>query len=118
MFERDSQQSSKNIVVQETMLAFALALFPVTGIFGAGQFVLDKGFQSWLGWSQLATLIGQVVVLYLLRQSILDHTDIVDANDVMCEPATQYLTIVALVLLLLGVGQYTYGVWRTFPVVK
>lgn len=97
------------------MLAFALALFPATGVLGAGQFVFDGGVQSWLGWTQLVTLIGQAVVLYMLRQSTVSHSELIDADDVMCTQDTQSLLIVALFLLALGFGQYLYGIWRTLP---
>ena len=97
------------------MLAFALALFPPTGILGAGQFVHDKGPRSWLGWTQLVTLLGQILVLYFLRQTILYHTELVSADDVLCEPDTQILLITSLVLLFLGIGLYMYGIWRTVP---
>lgn len=97
------------------MLAFALALFPVTGVFGAGQFVHDGGFQSWFGWAQLVTLIAQGVVLYLLRQAIIAQTDLVDADDVLSNSSTQPLFAIALALLLLGLGQYLTGIWRTLP---
>jgi len=97
------------------MLAFALSTFPLTGVLGAGQFVQDQGFQSWLGWTQLATLIAQVVVLYLLRQTIISHTDMIDAEDVLCESDTQALFALVLLLLAAGVGQYLYGIWRTLP---
>jgi hypothetical protein len=97
------------------MLAFVLALFPATGVLGAGQFVFDKGVQSWLGWTQLVTLIGQMAVLFMLRQSIVQHSDMITAGDVMRDQDTQPLLILALLLLALGLGQYLYGIWRTLP---
>jgi len=97
------------------MLAFALALFPPTAVFGTGQFVQDKGFRSWLGWTQLATLIAQVVVLALLRQSIVQHSEIITATDILREPEEQYLVFAAITLLLFGVGLYLAGIWRTVP---
>jgi hypothetical protein len=95
------------------VLAFGLSLFPVTGITGAGQFVYDGGLFSWMGWTQLAVLIGQCVVLALLRQSIVQQTELVDAKDVLCEAPTQYLAGAAFFLLFLGMGLYLYGIFRT-----
>ena len=96
-------------------LAFGLALFPVTGIMGVGQFVYDKGLFSWLGWTQLVVLIGQCVTLALLRETIGGEEELVGADDVVRKPKTQYLTIVAIFLLLMGVGLYMYGIVRTVP---
>ncbi len=97
------------------MLAFALALFPLTGITGAGHFVTDRGIQSWCGWAQLATLIAQCIVLGFLRQSIVQHTDLIDVDDVMANSETQVLAGLALCLLVLGLGQYIGGIWRMWP---
>ena len=94
------------------MLAFILSLFPPTAIFGTGHFILD-GYASWAGWLTLSTLIAQVAVLAMLRQSIVRNSKLINVEDVMCEPETQYLTVTALVLLFLGFGQYLYGIWRT-----
>lgn len=97
------------------MLDFALALFPATGVLGAGQFVHDQGFRSWFGWTQLATFIAQGTTLYLLRQAIIAQADLVDADDVLNDESTQVLLIIAILLLVLGLGQYLAGVWRTLP---
>ena len=97
------------------MWAFALSAFPPTAILGAGHFTYDQGFQSWFGWTQLATLIGQITILVLLRQATVQHSEYVDAQDVLSEPDTQYLLFGAILLLLFGLAQYMYGIWRTVP---
>ena len=96
-------------------MSFVLAVFPPTGILGAGQFVFDGGLRSWLGWTQLVTVIGQVVVLYLLRQTVVQQTDLITSDDAIKNQTTQPLFVIATVLLIAGLGQYLYGVWRTWP---
>lgn len=97
------------------MMDFALALFPPTAITGAGQFVHAGGPNTWLGWTQLAVLIGQVAVLAMLSAAITRQPTTVDVDDVLAEPDTRYLTVTAIGLLLLGVGLYMYGIWTTLP---
>ena len=40
-----STKSQSTVKHTFQMLAFALSLFPLTGVLGAGQFVQDQGFQ-------------------------------------------------------------------------
>ena len=98
------------------MLSFLLSIFPVTGITGAGQFVHDGGLFSWVGWTQLALLIAQVACLAMLRQSIVQHTALITAEDVLTDPDTQVLIVFSFLFLVLGIGFYIYGIWRTRPI--
>lgn len=96
---------------------FGLAVFPLTGVVGAGQFVRD-GTKSLLGWTQLVLFVSQIAVLFMLRQTIVTKTQLVTSDDVLHDPEIAALLTISLVLLFLGLGMYIYGIWKAWPFVN